>query len=339
MLYSKKFKGTLFLVLCAIICFLSSVSTLNVYADERQIYLGGFAAGFVLNTTTVEVVGVCDVLSEDGMSSPARNCGIQTGDIIEKINDIEIDATEDLAKVLELPYKSYEVTVSRKGEKLTRNISPVTDKVSGKKRLGLLVKDSVNGIGTVTFIDKTKNVIASLGHPVVDGSQNIMKINGGGIYTCAIYGVRRGLRGNPGELKGSIESSYMIGSASKNCSCGIFGSVSSELDTTGMRRIKTANVGEVQMGEATIYSTVDENEVKEYEISIVKVDPFNKDNRSFVIKIEDRELIALSGGIVQGMSGSPIVQNGKLVGAVTHVFVNDPTRGYGIAIDKMLNSY
>lgn len=339
MLYSKKLRRTLFLVLCVIICCISSTSTVNVYADERQIYLGGFAAGFVLNTTTVEVVGVCDVLSDEGMLSPARNCGIQTGDIIEKINDIEIDATEDLAKVLELPYKSYEVTISRGGEILTCDISPVTDKVSGKKRLGLLVKDSVNGIGTVTFIDKTKNVIASLGHPVTDSSQNIVEINGGGIYTCAIYGVRRGLRGNPGELKGSIESSYMIGSASKNCSCGIFGSVSSELDTSDMQKIETANISEVQIGKATIYSTVAANEVKEYEISIVKVDPFNKDNRNFVIKIEDNDLIALSGGIVQGMSGSPIVQNGKLIGAVTHVFVNDPTRGYGIAIDKMLNSY
>ena len=338
MLYSKKFKRALLLILCAILCCISCTAA-TAYADERQIYLGGFAAGFVLNTTTVEVVGFCDVLSDGGMVSPARNCGIKSGDVIEKINDYEINATEDLAKALENPYKNYEVTITRGGETLQYDVTPVTDRASGKKKLGLLVKDSVNGIGTVTFIDKTKNVIAALGHPVTDTSKNIMEINGGTIYTCAVYGVKRGMRGNPGELKGSIESNYMIGASPKNCSCGIFGEVSSEFDTSKMRPIKTANIGEVQMGKATIYLTVAGNRTQEYDISIVKVDAFNKDNRNFVIKVDDEELIELSGGIVQGMSGSPIVQNGKLVGAVTHVFVNDPTRGYGIAIDKMLNSY
>ncbi len=339
MLYSKKLKNVLLVILSILICSLSFSATVAVHADEREIYLGGFAAGFVLNTTTVEVVGLCDVLSEDGVSSPARNCGIKAGDIIEKINDMEIDATSDLNEALNQPYKSYAVTISRGGEQLTLNATPVTDLATGQKKLGLLVKDSVNGIGTVTFVDKTSNVIASLGHPVTDSSKNVMQINGGTIYTCAIYGVKKGLRGNPGELKGSIESKYMIGSASINCSCGVYGKVSSELDTSDMRRIKTANISEVEMGKATIYSTVENNQTKEYEISIVKVDAFNKDNRNFVIKIDDDELIELSGGIVQGMSGSPIVQNGKLIGAVTHVFVNDPTRGYGIAIDKMLNSY
>lgn len=293
----------------------------------------------MLNTTTVEVVGLCDVLSADGIGSPARESGIKAGDIIEKVNDVEIDSTSDLNKALAQPYKNYTVTIQRGGELMNLPVNPVTDKASGQKKLGMLVKDSVNGIGTVTFVDKTKNVIASLGHPVTDSAKNIMEINGGSIYSCAIYGVKRGMRGNPGELKGSIESNYMIGAANKNCSCGIFGEVSSELDTSNLQKIKTANIGEVQMGKATIYSTVDSNTTCEYDISIVKVDAFNKDNRNFVIKIDDSDLIDLSGGIVQGMSGSPIVQNGKLIGAVTHVFVNDPTRGYGIAIDKMLNSY
>lgn len=338
MRYSEKLKKGLLALLCILICCIS-FSTVVVYADEREIYLGGFAAGFVLNTKTVEVVGLCDVLSDEGICCPARDSGIKTGDVIEKINDMEIDATGDLNEALRRPYKNYTATILRNGESITLNINPVTDKASGQKRLGMLVKDSVNGIGTVTFVDKTSNVIASLGHPVTDSLKNIMEINGGTIYTCAIYGVKKGLRGNPGELKGSIESNYMIGAATKNCSCGVFGEVSSELDTSNLQKIKTANIGEVQMGKATIYSTVAGNQTEEYDISIVKVDAFNKDNRNFVIKIDDEELIDISGGIVQGMSGSPIVQNGKLIGAVTHVFVNDPTRGYGIAIDKMLNSY
>lgn len=338
MLYSKRLKKLVLIILCALLC-LCALTTSVAYAEEREIYLGGFAAGFILNTSTVQVVGLCDVLTDEGVVSPARNCGIRTGDIIERINDMDIDATEDLAEAMERSYKSYEISVTRGGKSLTYNIDPVTDKASGQKRLGMLVKDSINGIGTVTYIDKTKNVIASLGHPVTDTAKNAMQINGGTIYTCAIYGVKKGVRGTPGQLKGSIENNYMIGAATKNSSCGIFGDVSTEVDTSKLQKIKTANIGEVEMGQAVIYSTVSENAVKEYDISIVKIDAFNKDNRNFVIKIDDDELIELSGGIVQGMSGSPIVQNGKLVGAVTHVFVNDPTRGYGIAIDKMLNSY
>lgn len=334
---SKKIFGALITLLCVLISI--TCSTITASADEREIYLGGFAAGFVLNTTTVEVVGLCDVITDGGISSPARESGIKAGDVIDKVNDMEIDAAADLNEALARPYKKYTVTLTRGDTQMTVDINPVTDKVSGKKKLGMLVKDSVNGIGTVTFIDKSANVIASLGHPVTDSSKSIMNINGGAIYTCAIYGVKRGQRGTPGELKGSIESNYLIGAATKNCECGIFGEASSELDTSSLRRIDTAAIDEVKMGKASIFSTVDRNTTKEYEISIVKVDASNRDNRNFVIKIDDRELIDLSGGIVQGMSGSPIVQNGKLIGAVTHVFVNDPTRGYGIAIDRMLNSY
>ncbi len=338
MLYSKKFTKALFTLLCVFVC-LISFSSLSAYAEDRELYLGGFAAGFVLNTKTVEVVGICDVLTDEGVVSPARDCGIRTGDIIDKINGVEINCVSDLNAALCLPAKDFIVNIIRNGEETSINVNPVLDKASGQKKLGLLVKDSVNGIGTVTYIDKTNQTFASLGHPVTDQSKNIMEINGGSIYTCAIYDVKKGLRGNPGELKGSIESNYMIGKASKNCECGIFGEISSDFDTSGLKKIKAAKINEVKMGKASIFSTVEANTTKEYEISIVKVDPLNKDNRNFVIKIDDAELIDLSGGIVQGMSGSPIVQNGKLVGAVTHVFVNDPTRGYGIAIDKMLCSY
>ena len=337
MLYSRKFKKIFLALLCALIFCISFSSA--AYAEEREIYLGGFAACFVLNTTTVEVVGLCDILTDSGMVSPAREKGIKAGDIIDKVNDREVNSSFDLNEALEQDYKRFVLTVVRGGERIDVEIQPVTDRASGKKKLGMLVKDSLNGIGTVTFIDKTSGVIASLGHPVTDSSKNIMEINGGTIYSCAVYGVKRGMRGNPGQLKGSIETNYMIGASTKNTSCGIFGVVSNELDVTGYRKIKTANISEVEMGGAVIYSTVEDNKIKEYDISIVKVDAFNKDNRNFVIKIDDGELIEASGGIVQGMSGSPIVRNGKLIGAVTHVFVNDPTRGYGIAIDKMLNSY
>ena len=153
-----------------------------------------------------------------------------------------------------------------------------------------------------------------------------------------IYDVKKGWRGNPGELKGVFENDNMIGSVIINSSSGIYGNISQEYPTENLTKIKKGRIEDVSIGKAKIYSSLSDKTVCEYEISIVKVDAANKENRNFVIKIDDKELIDKSGGIVQGMSGSPIVQNGKLIGAVTHVFVNDPTRGYGIAIENMTGS-
>lgn len=221
---------------------------------------------------------------------------------------------------------------------MSLTVNPVKEHSSGAKRIGVLVKDSVNGIGTVTYIDKTNNKFASLGHPVTDPSGTPMEINGGTVYDGLIYDVKKGVRGTPGELRGAFESS-VIGQAKINCACGIYGELAENYNCSKLVKTEKASIDEVSIGTAYIYSTVYGKEAKTYKISIVKVDKHNKDNRNFVIKIEDKELIDKTGGIVQGMSGSPIIQNGKLIGAVTHVFINDPTRGYGIAIDKMLGSY
>lgn len=314
-------------------------SPLAAFADEKEVYIGGFPAGFLLNTTTVEVVGICDILTADGVVSPARQSGIKSGDIIDKINEREINSASDLNDAIESPYKSYMMTVIRGEEIFQVSIEPVIERATGQKKLGMLVKDSLNGIGTVTYVDQAGGKFGSLGHPVTDNNQNLIGINGGSIYDCVIYGIKKGMRGNPGELKGTIENNYMVGVVSKNCECGIFGNISAEFDTSKLQTAKIGALNGVQPGKAYIYSTVNGNSPCKYEISIVKVDEGNKDNRNFVIKIDDERLIEATGGIVQGMSGSPIVQNGKLVGAVTHVFVNDPTRGYGIGIEKMLSSY
>lgn len=338
MLYAKKFRKAILIIFVFFVCLIVSTP---IYAktDEREIYLGGFAAGFVLNTTTVEVVGLCEVLTEDGVICPARSAGIRSGDVIDKLNDREIDSIGDLNNALNEEYKNYYVTVVRADGEHELSIVPAIDKVSGHKKLGILVKDSVNGIGTVTYVDRTSKKFGSLGHPVANNNKTIMEINGGSIYGCMIYGVKKGVRGNPGELKGTIENSYLTGRVAKNCNCGIFGDVSDEFDYSKLTRICTAPIEEVQMGKANIFSTVNANKTEKFDISIVKIDYTSRDNRNFVIRIDDSSLLETSGGIVQGMSGSPIVQNGKLIGAVTHVFVNDPTRGYGIAIDKMLSSY
>ncbi len=341
MFYNKKdLKFSLkiaFVLLAAVVCCLISVP--NIAFADGGLYLGGFPAGFVLNTTTVEVVGLCDVISSDGVTSPARDAGIRAGDIIDKINGEEVNKISDINEILSREYKKFEIEYLRGGESFKTNIKPVKEITTGGKRMGVLVKDSINGIGTVTYIDKSAGKFASLGHPVADLDNNVIEINGGTVYTSLIYDVKKGVRGTPGELKGAFENGNVIGQAKVNCKCGVFGDLSKNFDCTKLVRVERGNMDDVCVGTAYIYSTVYGKTPEKYEISIVKVDKGNKDNRNFVIKVEDRVLLERTGGIVQGMSGSPIVQNGKLIGAVTHVFVNDPTRGYGIGIENMCLSY
>ncbi len=338
MRFRKKILRTLLLFVTVLICALS-FTPFTAAAETQSLYLGGFPAGFTLNTTTVEVIGICDVLTKDGIRSPARESGLRTGDIVDKINGADVNAASDINKILAEKYKKYRIEVIRDGERVSSEINPAEDFSTGNKRLGILVKDTINGIGTVTYIDKENKKFASLGHPVTDLKNNLIGINGGTVYGCLIYDVKKGVRGTPGELHGAFENGNILGKAKLNCACGIYGDLAENYDTSKLIKVEKGSVEDVKIGKACIYTTLHGSEIKQYGITIVKVDKSNKDNRNFVIKIEDDELIDISGGIVQGMSGSPIVQNGKLIGAVTHVFINDPTRGYGIAIEKMLDSY
>lgn len=338
MLLRKK-SVSICLVLLIAVLFLFHISPVYANADVQTLYLGGFPAGFTLNTTTVEVIGICDVITSEGMRSPARESGIKTGDIIAEINGKKVCGASEINKIVAEDYKKFTVIVSRGGEQLSFDINPAKELSTGNKKLGILVKDTINGVGTVTYIDKANKKFASLGHPVTDLNNHLVEINGGTVYGCIVYDIKKGVKGTPGELRGAFESGTVLGKAKVNCSCGIYGDLDEKYNTSKLIKVEKGNISDVVIGKACIYTTIYGNEPKRYEISIVKTEQGNKDNRNFVIKIEDDELLEKAGGIVQGMSGSPIVQNGKLIGAVTHVFVNDPTRGYGISIDRMLSSY
>lgn len=338
MLRRKNLFRSLTATLCLLaVCILFAFSPAYA-APSNELYLGGFPAGFMLNTKTVEVVGLCDVMGPDGAVSPAKQSGIEAGDIIESVNGIDVDSASRLNDLINEQFKSFELVITRGGQKKTVTVQPVKESGSGKYKLGLLVRDSLNGIGTVTYIDKSAEKFGSLGHAVADMSGTPIEINGGALYDCSIYSVKKGLRGNPGELKGMFNNTVKLGEVRLNCSSGIFGDVTG-IDYSKFTKIETGRLSDVKIGAATVYTTIDGNAPSQYDISIVKVDDGNKDNKNFVIKIEDKELLDKSGGIVQGMSGSPIVQDGKLIGAVTHVFINDPTRGYGIAIENMQSKY
>ena len=338
MLFRKKLAGNLIILFLLIFCAFS-FSPIYAGAQVETLYLGGFPAGFTLHTKIVEVIGICDVITSDGMASPARDSGIRNGDIIVSINGRSVESAADINRIVADDYKKYNIEIERAGDRITLDILPAKDLSTGSKRLGILVKDTISGIGTVTYIDKANNKFASLGHPVADSKNKLIEINGGTVYNCLIYDIKKGAKGSPGELHGAFENNSVLGTAKLNCSCGIYGDLAESYDASKLIKIEKGSVDDVTIGKACIYTTLRGNDVKRYDISIVKADKNNKDNRNYVIKIEDKELLAAAGGIVQGMSGSPIVQNGKLVGAVTHVFVNDPTRGYGISIDNMLSSY
>jgi len=308
------------------------------FADEKEVYLGGIPAGFTLGLGGVQIVGMCEVLTDCGARCPARDAEISIGDVIKNLNGIKIESAQDLDTVLSKEIRdTFTVNLLRNGEEKTTEIQPVKEITSGKNKLGVLVRDSVSGIGTVTYIEKDTLKFGSLGHPVLDECGNCMSVNGGKIYNCSIVNVIKGVRGKAGELKGVFLNDKHIATANENCIAGIFGKFENDFDFSNFKKVKVASIDEVEQGKASIYSTIDGLQPKKYSVSIIKIDKYNKQNKNFVIKITDNELLAQTGGIVQGMSGSPIIQNGKLIGAVTHVFLNDPTRGYAISIENMLN--
>lgn len=317
-------------------CIFHGYNALTASAEARTVYVGGMSAGFTLKTEGAQIIGICEVVSNDGISSPALESGLRAGDTIMKVGGIRIDSIGDLNEIVNKSQgNSIPVEIERGKESLTLDIQPKKDKITQKYKIGVLVRDSVSGIGTVTYIDKEKGRFGSLGHAVVGENNHEMKISDGTVYECNIVGICKGIRGKAGELRGMFLNDKVFGNAEKLCNCGIFGNVSKDFETDGLTSVVASSQG-VKPGDAYIYSTVNGVCPKRYEIEIVKVDKNNKENKNYVIKITDDDLIEETGGIVQGMSGSPILQDGKLIGAVTHVFLNDPTRGYGIDIQTML---
>ncbi|MBQ2740068.1 MAG: SpoIVB peptidase [Clostridia bacterium] len=312
-------------------------SVANAYAQTAEVYIGGIPAGFTLSTGGAQVLGFCDVITESGKRSPASEAGLRAGDLIVAINGIKVETISEMNEILaKNGEKALKCKVLRGEESIEFSILPGKDKGSERYKIGVLIRDGVSGIGTVTYIDKQSGRFGALGHAVMGEKESPLSLTNGEMYLCSIVGVSRGLKGKAGELRGMFLAEKSLGQAEKLCTCGIYGKISDKFKTKDMPTAK-ATAANAKPGKASIYSTVSGEEPKEYSIEIVKVDLGQKDNKNFVVKITDEKLIEETGGIVQGMSGSPILQNGTLVGAITHVFVNDPTRGYGIAIEQMLS--
>ncbi len=326
-------------VLLAVCIAAGSGARLPAEAAGTQYYLGGMTAGFSLSANGVEIVAFKEVASESGGGCPAAQAGMKTGDLIVAVDGIHTRTIAELGDALARSGGSEtQFIVKRDGESLQMSLTPLKDKKDGKYKIGILIRDTFSGIGTVTYIEKGSGRFGSLGHAVCDESHVSLALADAAVYRCSIVGVSRGERGRAGELKGLLLNDMPIADADKVCETGLYGKFSDRYDFSEVMTVEAAPISEATIGKAVIYSTVDGVEPREFEIAIAKVDAGNKSNKNFVIKVTDEDLLRETGGIVQGMSGSPIVQNGKLIGAVTHVFLNDPTRGYGIGIEKMLGN-
>lgn len=304
----------------------------SAYSDREFLYLGGIPAGFTIKTKGVTVIGLSDIVTKDGVFSPAKNADIRIGDVIVSVNDRPVDGSKSIGAILKKEgSKPLEIEICRNGEKITKFIQAHKDN-DGIYKLGFFLRDDLNGIGTITYFTENGD-FAALGHSVSDDNGKIVDLSSGKTFLCSIINVVKGEKGKAGELKGVFIEDNCIGTLKSNRPTGVYGVADGNYDYT---KLPKTEIGEAEMGKATISTCIDGVTPKDYQISIVKIEKSNKENKNFVIKILDKELLAVTNGILQGMSGSPIVQSGKIVGAVTHVFINDPSRGFGISIDKML---
>ncbi|MGL5649788.1 MAG: SpoIVB peptidase [Clostridium sp.] len=306
---------------------------------DLEIYPGGDSIGVKLSSKGVLVVGFSEVIqNNEKKESPAKEAGISVGDSILEINGEKVIKSKDVGKHIEnSKSKEIKILIDRNGEVVEKTINGI--KEGNKYKIGLWIRDSASGIGTMTFYDKKTNRFGALGHPITDGDTNeIFKCRKGELLEASIISLRKGERGNPGELKGIfMDEDSPVGLVEKNTECGIFGEAKMKEKENISKPMKVGFRDEVQIGKATILTTLAGNEPKEYEIEIMKkLEQDIPGPKSMVIKVTDPELLKETGGIVQGMSGSPIIQNGKIIGAVTHVLINKPDTGYGIYIDWML---
>ena len=307
-------------------------------ADSTSVLVSGNTVGIYMKTEGVLVVDTGEIISQNGtMEDPAKNI-VKPGDYIVAFNDQTVHSKKELMNDLkELESENVELGVVREGENIQLSLTPVKD-TKGEYKLGIWVRDNTQGIGTLTFVSEN-GAYGALGHGISDvDTGELLNIQNGSLYQAQIVGIHKGSSGSPGELAGLIqyETEKVIGSIEKNCEQGIYGELSEISSDLDLQKMKISYKQEIEIGPAAVRCCVD-GRVREFEAEITRIDMNHEDtNKSFVIHITDPELLQITGGIVQGMSGSPVLQNGRIVGAVTHVLVNDPTRGYGIFIENML---
>ena len=316
-----------------------AVAAAAVQVGDQVIPLGR-AVGIKLFSDGVLVVGLSSLDTPEGPASPGKTSGLKAGDVITHMDGSEVDTIEEVQDHLaQHPGEKVTLQVQR-GEESLQLAAQAVKTTAGAYQLGVWLRDSMAGIGTMTFYDPSSGVFAALGHGINDtDTAKLMPLETGSIMGAVVSDVKKGAAGAPGELHGDFDLTADLGTLYANTEQGIFGYLEDGALTQGLTPVEVAARDEIQTGTATILSNIAGDTVEEYEVEITHLYPESEgESRNLMLQVTDPRLLEATGGIVQGMSGSPILQNGKLVGAVTHVLVNDPTRGYGILAENMVET-
>ena len=309
----------------------------TVQAQRREVTVCGTPFGIKMFSNGALVVAFSDLYTGLGSENPAKEAGLRLGDLIVSAGGRTVRNNDELsAAITEAAGQPMEIVYIRDGIRQQCVLTPVTDQ-SGVYKAGVWVRDSSAGIGTLTFADTDHGTFAGLGHAISDTDTGTsVSLLSGEIVPVSITGYVKGTAGSPGELRGEFSGETVLGTVLSNDETGVYGALGTNLEGT---RYPVANIQEVTVGEAQIMTTISGGQARLYDVRIERVNLNAGDpNRNMLIQVTDPELLAATGGIVQGMSGSPILQNGMLVGAVTHVLINDPSRGYGIFAQTMLSA-
>ncbi len=307
------------------------------YYEKTKVECGGELFGIRLNTRGLLVTSVENVETEKGTVSPGKDAGIKKGDILLESDGIRLDSAASFSKLIAKGGgKPMEILLLRENEEMCISLTPALSADKSGYRAGLWVRDGAAGIGTVTFRDPETGAFAGLGHAVCDGETGVpFPLAKGSVCRAGVESITKGEGGNPGEICGKL-GKETTGSLEANLPTGIYGTLNEGNSEKDLVPIGLKNT--VKTGKATLICTLDDSGKQEYEIRIEEIIDKDRETKNFILQVTDPRLLEKTGGIVQGMSGSPIVQDGKLIGAVTHVLVGDPTRGYGIFIENMLGS-
>ena len=322
----KKFKKSIFLLLLFLF-----IIPINVFAYSDKIIVGGQNIGISLNSKGVLIVGTYEVNG----TSPAKEAGLKTGDIIEKINGNKISNIEQMAtEINKVKEEKISLTYLRDNKEKETTLNLYKDE-NNIYKTGLYVKDSVTGIGTLTFIDPNTKIFGALGHEIQEqATGKIFEIKDGTIFSSEVTDVVPSSDGSPGEKRAEYNKEDVTGEVKENTTQGIFGEYTAEISSG--KTYNVAEPSEIKKGNAKILTVLNGTEVKEYEINITQINSKKQKNKNFVFEIIDKELLNKTNGIIQGMSGSPIIQGDNIIGAVTHVVIDNPHKGYGIFITNML---
>lgn len=335
---TKEYKGDNKCNLCYKLCDVLPIKRVVADIANDEVYLGGHPLGIDMRVNGLIVSEITRVVTRDGVKIPLENKNVKQGDLLTHINALNIRSMSDVASALDNCNNNIVIlTLERDGKIIHEPVTPVIDSLSNKKKIGLFLREGIQGIGTLTYVNPKTGRYGALGHVIKDAESNkVFTDPNGMICNAKIFDVVKGERGKAGELSGAFDMhGGNIGTIDKNGDQGIFGKWSG--NTESLKKVKVGSKYSVHPGKATIYTTIDGCEPKEYDIEIIKNAMQNSPKtKGLLLRVTDKELLTKCGGIVQGMSGSPIMQDGKLVGAVTHVFINDPKKGYGTYIDFML---